>query len=370
MKIENIQVLRGPNIWSIRRKKLIQMRLDLQEMEHQPTNEIEGFYDRLEKLLPSLYSHRCSPGVPGGFFQRVIAGTWMGHVIEHIALEIQTLAGMDTGFGRTRETKTKGVYNVVFAYLEEKVGVFAAESAVRIAEALIAGEDYTLQLEADIQQMREIRENTRLGPSTGSIVEEAIARDIPWIRLNNQSLVQLGYGKNQVRFRATMTEKTSSIAVDIASNKDETKRMLQEQAIPVAKGITISSIEGVAEAIRKIGFPLVFKPLNGNHGRGISINIKTEEEALAAYQHAAKISYKVIVERFVTGYDFRVLVIDNKMVAAALRDPAHIIGDGSLTIQELIDKENADPRRGYGHEKVLTLIDIDRDTLDLLEKKG
>ncbi|WP_419700201.1 cyanophycin synthetase [Mucilaginibacter sp. NFX135] len=370
MKIENIQVLRGPNIWSIRRKKLIQMRLDLQEMEHKPTNEIEGFYDRLEKLLPSLYSHRCSPGVPGGFFQRVVAGTWMGHVIEHIALEIQTLAGMDTGFGRTRETKTKGVYNVVFAYLEEKVGVFAAESAVRIAEALIAGEDYTLQLEADIQQMREIRENTRLGPSTGSIVEEAIARDIPWIRLNNQSLVQLGYGKNQVRFRATMTEKTSSIAVDIASNKDETKRMLQEQAIPVAKGITISSLEGVAEAIRKIGFPLVFKPLNGNHGRGISINIKTEEDAIAAYQHAAKISYKVIVERFVTGYDFRVLVIDNKMVAAALRDPAHIIGDGSLTIQELIDKENADPRRGYGHEKVLTLIDIDRDTLDLLEKKG
>src|ERR1700743_1315182 len=183
MKIENIQALRGPNIWSVKRKKLIQMRLNLQEMEHQPTNKIEGFYERLKALIPSLYEHRCSPGVPGGFFQRVVAGTWMGHVIEHIALEIQTLAGMDTGFGRTRETKTQGVYNVVFNYIEEKVGIYAAEASVRIAEALIKGEDY--DLEHDIQQMREIREATRLGPSTGSIVEEAIAKKFPWIKLNN-----------------------------------------------------------------------------------------------------------------------------------------------------------------------------------------
>ena len=368
MKIENIQVLRGPNIWSVSRKKLIQMRLNLEDMEHKPTNTIGGFYERLEKLIPSLYEHRCSPGVPGGFFQRVIAGTWMGHVVEHIALEIQTLAGMETGFGRTRETKTPGIYNVVFTYVEEKVGVYAAEAAVRIGNALITGEDY--DLEKDIQEMREIRENTRLGPSTGSIVEEAILRDIPWIRLNNQSLVQLGYGKNQVRFRATMTERTSSIAVDIASNKDETKRMLLEQAIPVAKGITISSTLGVDDAIKKVGFPLVFKPLDGNHGRGISINIRDKDAAIAAYEHAAKISRRVIAERFVTGYDFRVLVIDNKMVAAALRDPAHIKGDGQSTIKQLIDKENEDPRRGYGHEKVLTLITVDRDTLDLLEKKG
>ncbi|WP_158989980.1 cyanophycin synthetase [Mucilaginibacter sp. L196] len=368
MKIENIQVLRGPNIWSGSRKKLIQMRLDLQELEHKPTNKIDGFYERLKALIPSLQEHRCSPGVPGGFYQRIVAGTWMGHVIEHIALEIQTLAGMDTGYGRTRETKTVGVYNVVFTYLEEKVGIYAAEAAVRIAETLITGEDY--DLEYDIQQMREIREATRLGPSTGSIVEEAIARDIPWIRLNNQSLVQLGYGKNQVRFRATMTEKTSCIAVDIASNKEETKRLLQEQAIPVAKGITISSTEGVDEAIRRVGFPLVFKPLDGNHGRGISINIKNHEDAVEAYEFAAKISRKVIVERYVTGYDFRVLVIDNKMVAAALRDPAHVKGDGTSTVQQLIDIENTDPRRGYGHENVLTLITVDRDTLDLLEKKG
>jgi cyanophycin synthetase len=368
MKIENIQVLRGPNIWSVKRKKLIQMRLNLQELEHKPTSEIPGFYERLKTLLPSLYEHRCSPGVEGGFFQRVIAGTWMGHVIEHIALEIQTLAGMDTGFGRTRETREPGVYNVVFTYIEEKVGIYAAEASVRIAEALIVGSEY--DLEHDIQQMREIREATRLGPSTGSIVEEAIARDIPWIRLNRNSLVQLGYGKNQVRFRATMTEKTSSIAVDIASDKEETKRMLLEQAIPVAKGTTITSTADLDRAIREVGFPLVFKPLDGNHGRGISINIRNREDAVAAYEFAAKISRRVIVERFVTGYDFRVLVIDHKMVAAALRDPANVKGDGVSTIQQLIDNENMDPRRGYGHEKVLTLITIDRDTLDLLEKKG
>jgi len=368
MKIENIQVLRGPNIWSVSRKKLIQMRLDLQEMEHLPTNKIPGFYERLKALIPSLYEHRCSPGVEGGFFQRVEAGTWMGHVIEHIALEIQTLAGMDTGFGRTRETKSPGVYNVVFSYIEEKVGVFAAEASVRIAEALAKDTGY--DLDADIQQMREIREATRLGPSTGSIVEEAIARDIPWIRLNKQSLVQLGYGKNQVRFRATMTERTSSIAVDIASNKEETKRMLLEQAIPVAKGTTISSVDEVNRAIHDIGYPLVFKPLNGNHGRGITTNVRTPEDAFAAYEHAAKVSHKVIVERFVKGFDFRVLVIDNKMVAAALRDPAHIKGDGHSTIQQLIDRENMDPRRGFGHENVLTLIAVDRDTRDILDKKG
>ena len=366
MKIEKIQVLRGPNIWSISRKKLIQMRLNLEELEHSPTNTIEGFYERLKQLLPSMYNHRCSPGVPGGFFQRVEQGTWMGHVIEHIALEIQTLAGMNTGFGRTRETKTPGTYNVVFNYLEEKVGVYAAEAAVHIVEALIAGTEYPL--EKDIQKMREIRENTRLGPSTGSIVEEAISRDIPWIRLNNQSLVQLGYGKNQVRIRATMTEKTSSIAVDLAGNKEETKRILQEQAIPVAKGMTITSAAEVKEAIRQVGFPLVFKPLDGNHGRGATINVKTEEEAVSAFEHAAKISRRVIVERFITGFDFRVLVIDNQMVAAALRVPAHVKGNGELTIQQLIDLENTDPRRGYGHENVLTHISVDRDTMDLLNK--
>ncbi|TCC93508.1 cyanophycin synthetase [Pedobacter frigiditerrae] len=368
MKILGIQVLRGPNIWSINRKKLIQMRLDLEELEQRPTNVIEGFRERIEKLIPSLQTHRCSKGAPGGFLTRVEEGTWMGHVIEHIALEIQTLAGMDTGFGRTRQTKTEGIYNVVFSYLEEKAGVYAAEASVNIAEALINDKEY--DLEHDIQRMRELRESERLGPSTGSIVDEAIARDIPWIRLNKSSLVQLGYGKNQVRFRATMTERTSSIAVDIAGNKDETKRLLSDAAIPVAKGVTASSLDDVHDAIKRVGFPLVFKPLDGNHGKGATINVKNEDEAIAAFHYAKEYSRRIIIERFITGHDFRVLVIDHKMVAAALRVPAHVKGDGKSTVQELIDTENEDPRRGYGHENVLTEITVDRDTEDLLEKKG
>jgi cyanophycin synthetase len=368
MKILSVQALRGPNIWSVNRKKLIQMRLDLEDMEQKPTDKIPGFLERLEKMFPSMYEHRCSEGAPGGFFSRVKRGTWMGHVIEHIALEIQTLAGMETGFGRTRETKTPGIYNVVFSYAEEKVGLFAAESAVKIAEALTNGSAYDLQ--ADIQKMREIREDVRLGPSTGSIVDEAIARDIPWIRLGTNSLIQLGYGVNQMRFQATITCKTSNIAVDIACNKEETKRLLYNNAIPVAKGDICVDEEDLKATIDRIGYPIVLKPLDGNHGKGASINVKTWEAAVEGLAFAKKYSRRVIVEKFITGHDFRVLVIDNQIVAAAQRVPAHIVGDGKNTIQFLIDKENEDPRRGYGHENVLTEIKVDRDTEDLLAKKN
>lgn len=366
MKIQSIQVLRGPNIWSIKRHKLIQMRLDLQEMEYKPTNEISGFCDRLEKLIPSLFSHHCSPGYEGGFFERVEKGTWMGHVIEHIALEIQSLAGMDTGFGRTRGTKTKGIYNVVFEYIEESVGKYAAEKAVSIAQALINAEEYNLK--ADIIEMRKMRDLERFGPSTASIIDEANARGIPYIRLNSQSLVQLGYGKNQVRFRATLTDKTSSIAVDLAGNKEDTKQILKEQAIPVADGMAVSNEEDLINAIKELSFPLVLKPLDSNQGKGASINVQTEEDAFDAFRYAQKFSQKVIVERYIAGHDFRVLIIDNKMIAAAKRVPAHIVGDGQTSIQDLINLENADPRRGYGHENVLTQITVDRDTLDLLKK--
>ncbi|HNP32743.1 MAG TPA: cyanophycin synthetase [Flavobacterium sp.] len=366
MKIDKIQALRGPNIWSVQRKKLIQMRLDLEEMEQFPTNKIEGFRERIEAMFPTMIEHRCSEGVRGGFFSRVERGTWMGHVIEHIALEIQTLAGMETGFGRTRETKTPGVYNVVFSYTEENVGMFAAESSVAIAQALIDGTDY--DVEADIQKMREIRERVRLGPSTGSIVEEAVSRDIPWIRLGTNSLVQLGYGINQMRFQATITCKTSSIAVDIACNKEQTKKMLDAASIPVASGGICVDEEDLDDVIRKIGYPIVIKPLDGNHGKGASINVKNREDAISGLAYAKKYSHRVIVERFITGYDFRVLVIDNKLVAAAKREPAHVKGDGKHTIQQLIEETNKDPRRGYGHENVLTEIDVDRDTTDLLEK--
>lgn len=368
MKILKIQALRGPNIWSVYRKKVIQMRLDLEEMEDYPTNKIDGFRQRIEALIPSLVTHRCSEGVHGGLFIRIDDGTWMGHVIEHIALEIQTLAGMETGYGRTRETKTPGTYNVVFSYIEENVGLYAAEASVRIAEALIAGNEY--DLEADIQKMREIRERVRLGPSTGSIVEEAVSRDIPWIRLGSNSLVQLGYGINQVRFQATITDKTSHISVSIAGNKAETKRMLKAASIPVAGGGICFDEEGLREIINEIGYPIVLKPLDGNHGKGASINVNTFDDAMAGLEFAQKYSQRVIVEKFITGYDFRVLVIDNKVVAAAKREPAHIKGNGKNTIQELIDLENQDPRRGYGHENVLTEITVDRDTTDLLTKYG
>lgn len=344
------------------------MKLDLEELEEFPTNKISGFSERIEKLLPSMYDHCCSEGHKGGFFERVKEGTWMGHVIEHIALEIQSLAGMECGYGRTRGTGTKGMYNVVFSYMEESVGVYAAKASIKIAEALIDGTTYDIQ--ADLKEMRFMRELDRFGPSTGSIVDEAVARDIPYIRLNSQSLVQLGYGKNQVRFRATMTDKTSSIAVDLASNKDETKRMLRDASIPVADGMCISDLAALDEVIRKIGFPLVFKPLDGNHGKGASINVKTTEEATSAFHHAKKYSRKIIVERFIVGNDYRILVINHRFIAAALREPAHIIGDGVSSIHNLIDLENCNPKRGYGHENVLTEITIDRETTDQLERQG
>ncbi|MGB1452597.1 MAG: cyanophycin synthetase [Crocinitomicaceae bacterium] len=368
MKILKIQALRGPNIWSIRRQKLIQMRLDLEELEERPTDKIDGFRERLENLLPTLIEHRCSEGCRGGFFQRVDRGTWMGHVIEHIALEIQTLAGMDVGFGRTRETKTPGVYNVVFNYLEEKVGIYAAKAAVKIAEALIAGEDYDLT--DDIQNMKEIREDVRLGPSTASIVDEAVSRDIPFLRLGRNSLIQLGAGVNQMRFQATITCKTSNIAVDIACNKEQTKKMLDDASIPVAKGDICYDEEDLKDTIDDIGYPIVIKPLDGNHGKGASINVTNWEDAVKGLKHAKEYSRRVIVEKFVTGFDFRVLVINNEVIAAAQRVPAHVIGNGKNTIQELIDITNEDPRRGYGHENVLTEITIDRTTERLIDNAG
>jgi cyanophycin synthetase len=368
MKILKIQALRGPNLWSIRRTKLIQMRLDLEELEERPTDKIEGFRERIEALLPSLIEHRCSEGCYGGFFQRVDRGTWMGHVIEHIALEIQTLAGMDVGFGRTRETKTPGIYNVVFNYLEEKVGVYAAKASVRIAEALISGEDYDLS--EDIQKMKEIREDVRLGPSTGSIVEEAVSRGIPFLRLGRNSLIQLGAGVNQMRFQATITCKTSNIAVDIACNKEQTKKMLNEASIPVAKGDICYDEEDLQETIDDIGYPIVIKPLDGNHGKGASINVTNWDDAVKGLWHAKEYSRRVIVEKFITGFDFRVLVINNEVVAAAQRVPAHVVGNGKNNIQELIDITNEDPRRGYGHENVLTEITIDKSTERLIENAG
>jgi cyanophycin synthetase len=368
MKIININVMRGPNYWSVRRHKLIVMVLDLEELEELPTNKIDGFEGRLKNMFPSMFEHRCSVGTAGGFFERVKEGTWMGHVIEHIALEIQTLAGMDTGFGRTRDYGEKGVYNVVFDYHEEKVGVYAAKASVKIAEALISGDQY--DLEVDIQEMRELRESSRLGPSTGSIIDEAVSRGIPYIRLNKHSLCQLGYGENQKRIQATVTSQTSSIAVEIACDKEETKDLLEQAEIPVPKGEIIRSEEGLKNALQRIDFPIVIKPIDGNHGRGITTNITTKENAIIAFHAAKNVSRSVIIEKYITGDDYRVLVINYKLVAAAKRTPARVIGDGKSNIEKLVEEVNKHPKRGYGHEKVLTYITMDDMTLTILKNKN
>jgi cyanophycin synthetase len=367
MKILEIKVLKGPNFWSIRRPKLIQLKIDLEEMEEKPTNLIPGFRERLEKTLPSIYEHRCSELIPGGFLLRVEEGTWLGHVIEHVALELQTLAGMDMGFGRTRTTGKKGEYFVVFDYMEEEAGVYAAKAAYRLVEALANDKEY--DFEGDIQKLRELREDTRLGPSTGSLVNEAIKRGIPYIRLNKESLVQLGYGIHQKRIRATIASTTSCIAVDIAGDKEETKNLLGAAEIPVPKGRIIYSNESAQDAVDAIGYPMVIKPINGNHGKGATTNITTLEQAEKALEAARYYNRHVIGERFITGFDFRILVINYKFVCAALRTPASVTGDGVLTIKELVHETNLDPRRGYGHEKVLTQIKIDSFTQKMLDDK-
>ena len=344
------------------------MKLDLGEMEQRPTNTIDGFAERLQQLFPTMYEHRCSEAAAGGFFSRVAEGTWMGHVIEHIALELQTLAGMDTGFGRTRGTGVEGEYFVCFSYLEEDAGVYAAKASVKIAQALTDNVAYNL--DEDIMRLREIREETRLGPSTGCIVAEAAKRGIPHLRLNKHSLVQLGYGIHQKRIRATIASTTSNIAVDIACDKEETKNLLGAAEIPVPGGTVIRDVEGLAAAVEKYGYPLVVKPIDGNHGRGNTTNITTWEQAVTAFEAARLHGRKIIVEKFITGHDFRILVINYKFICAALRTPASVVGDGVTNIEALIQKINADPRRGYGHEKVLTQITIDQFTQKMLDEKS
>ncbi len=368
MKIVEIKVLRGPNYWSVRRTKLIQMKLDLEEMEQRPTNQIEGFRHRLEAMFPTMIEHRCSVGTRGGFFERVDEGTWMGHVIEHIALEMQTLAGMDTGFGRTRGTGNEGEYYVCISYMEEDAGVYAAKAAVRVAEALADGKEYDMA--EDIMRMREIREDTRLGPSTACIVDEAAKRGIPFIRLNKHSLVQLGYGVHQKRIRATIASTTGNIAVDIACDKEETKNLLDAAEIPVPKGDVVRTEEGLKTEIEKIGYPIVIKPIDGNHGKGNTTNIINWDQALKAFAAAKEYGRSVIVEKYITGFDFRILVINYKFICAALRTPAAVTGDGQHTIQYLMDEVNKDPRRGYGHEKVLTQITVDQFTQKMLDDLG
>jgi cyanophycin synthetase len=344
------------------------MKLDIGELENYPTNKIDGFAERIEAMFPSMFYHRCSEGHNGGFFERIKEGTWIGHVVEHIALEIQSLAGMECGYGRTRSAEQKGVYHVCFSYELENAGLYAAEAALRIADALVKNQPY--DLEQDLAALRKIKAREGFGPSTLSIINEAKKRNIPFKRLNNGSLIQFGQGANQKKIRASITSDTSSIGVEMACDKDETKRMLAKAYIPVPQGRLIQDESELLEAINEIGYPVVLKPIDGNHGRGITTNIQNEEQARAAYQLAKAVSEEVIVEHFLEGYDYRFLLVNFKLVAVAKRTPAMVIGDGSSTIDELIAQTNLDPNRGEGHEKVMTTIKVDAVTNKILAEKG
>ncbi len=372
MRILKIQTLRGPNYWSIRRHNLIVMRLDLAGLAEKPTNEIPGFYQGLVEALPSLEAHFCSPGCRGGFLMRVQEGTMMGHVVEHIALELQELAGMPVGFGRTRETSTPGIYQVVFEYLDEQAGRYAGRAAVRLCQSIVERGSYPqAELEQDLQDLKELYRDAALGPSTEAIVKEAEAKGIPWMSLGARFLIQLGYGVYQKRIQATMSDRTGSLGVELACDKESTKRILANAGVPVPQGAVISYLDELEDAIAAVGgYPIVIKPLDGNHGRGISIDIKTWEEAEAAYDAARGVSRAVIVERYYSGRDHRVLVVDGKVVAVAERVPAHVVGDGVSTIEQLIETTNQDPNRGEGHDNVLTKIQLDRSSYHLLERQG
>ncbi|MDJ0598313.1 MAG: cyanophycin synthetase [Crocosphaera sp.] len=374
MKILKTLTLRGPNYWSIRRKKLIVMRLDLEDLADKPSNEIPGFYEGLVEVLPSLVEHYCSPGHRGGFLERVKKGTYMGHIVEHVALELQELTKMPVGFGRTRETATPGVYNVVFEYLDEQAGRYAGRAAVRLCQSIVDTRTYPLkELEQDLSDLRDLQANASLGPSTQTLVTEAEARNIPWMPLSARAMVQLGYGVHQKRIQATLSNYSGILAVELACDKEGTKTILQDAGVPVPRGTTIQFFEELESAIADVGgYPIVIKPLDGNHGRGITIDINSWEEAEGAYDIASKESKTrtIIVERFYKGSDHRLLVINGKLVAVAERVPAHVVGDNKHTIEELIEITNEDPRRGEGHDNVLTKIKIDKTSLAILEKQG
>ena len=374
MRILKTQTLRGPNYWSIRRSKLIVMQLDLEDLIEKMSNEIPGFYEGVIQVLPSLIEHHCSRGHRGGFLERIKEGTLMGHIVEHIALELQELAGMPVGFGRTRETSTPGIFNVAFEYVEEQAGRYAGRAAVRLCQSVVSTGTYPqAELEQDLNDLRELHANTALGPSTETIIKEAEARKIPWMWLSARAMLQLGYGARQKRIQATLSNSTSILAVELACDKEGTKTILGNAGVPVPQGTVIEYLDELEQAIADVGgFPIVVKPLDGNHGRGITININSHEEAEAAYDIASQASKSrsVIVEQYYQGNDHRVLVINGKVVAVAERVPAHVVGNGKNTVKELIEIVNQDPKRGNGHDNVLTKIVVDRTAESVLNKQG
>ena len=376
ISIREQRVYRGPNYYAY--EPAVHLVVDIGGLEDAPTDTLPGFTESLVALLPGLRDHQCSRGRDGGFVERLEEGTWAGHVTEHVALELQRTAGHEITRGKTRSTGERGVYNVIYGYLDETVATLAATLAVRLVNDLVGRSDQTAPPETDfdfkVEHEAFLRTSQRVafGPSTQAILDEAIARDIPWQRLNSASLVQLGHGVHQQRIRATMTSKTGSLAVDIASDKELTNRLLAAAGLPVPASEVVRRGEDAVRVARRIGYPVVVKPLDGNHGRGVAINLTTDDEVRGAFSVAYDESRRgdVLVESFITGRDYRVLVVAGNMVAIAERMPAHVIGDGRQTVSELVDEANSDPRRGIGHEKVLTRISVTDAAVELVAAQG
>ncbi|WP_071453671.1 cyanophycin synthetase [Gloeomargarita lithophora] len=373
MELLRILTLAGPNYWSVERPNLIVLRLDLEAKSELKTADIPGFHGGLTRLLPGLESHHCIPGHWGGFLEEVQAGTSLAHVVEHIALELQYIAGMNVGFSRTHWTATAGIALVVFEYEQAEAGRVAGRAAVHLVNTLAQGQDYPLEeLIQDLGELRQIRAEAALGPSTEAIVRECEVRGIPW-QERAQGMIQFGYGCYQRRIQATQTNFTSILGVELAGDKEGTKRMLAEAGIPIPHGTVIRREQDLAPAIQAVGgYPVVLKPLDGNHGRGITLDIHTLVQAQVAYDLAVAESRagRVIVERFHRGHDHRILVVNGQVIAVAQRVPAHVTGDGTLTIAELVAQVNRDPQRGEGHDNVLTKIIWDETTESILSHQG
>ncbi|HYB94643.1 MAG TPA: cyanophycin synthetase [Vicinamibacterales bacterium] len=366
MNIHRIRTLAGPNIYSHR--PMLAMELDLGNLYAVDSCELPDFIDRLLVLLPGLHDHHCASGKPGGFIRRLREGTYFGHIVEHVALELTDAVGISTTRGKTVSTELPGRYLVAVEYQSEAGMKHLLETAVGLVDALVRDEPYPL--EARLEEARSIVDRTSLGPSTKAIVEAATARGIAWTRVNDDSRIRLGTGRAIRHVEATMTDRTSIIAVDLAGNKHETKRVLREVGLPVPDGRVVSTVDEAIEALTELAPPVVTKPLDSNQGKGVSLNLRTPDQVREAFQLAAAVSRRVIVEQMLTGNDYRVVIVNGRMVAAAQRIPAHVRGDGRLTIRQLIDVANHDPRRGNGHEKPMTKIHTDPLVLAILKRQG
>src|SRR5512137_1553802 len=376
MRILDRSVYVGPSLYA--HFPVIRLELDLGELEAWPTGRLGGeFIDGLAAALPGLEEHGCSYREPGGFFRRMREdeGTWLGHVLEHVAIELQNIAGEHVTFGKTRSAGQPGVYTVVYEYAQRDEGIAAGELALRLLCSLLPDDLQpadTVPADWNWPDARDefirFAQRRALGPSTASLVRAAEARGIPWLRLNDQSLVQLGHGRYQQRVQAPVTCRTPHIAVELASDKEETNKILATLGLPVPKQELVQSEGQAVRAARRIGLPVVTKPYNGNHGRGISIRLMSDDEVAQGYRVAREHSRSVIVETFLEGDDHRLLVVNGELVAATRRTPGHVVGDAEHSVEELIEIVNQDPRRGVGHEKVLTRLELDAQALKMLDR--